>query len=720
MGKEQSLTLKICDFVTKYSIYSAIFLVPIFFLPWTPDVLDFNKQMLLVILGFVAMFAWMLKVLILGKFEINASKVHIVVGVMFLVHLLATIFSVNKYGSFWGWPQSISESLLSFIVFLLFYFLVSNVFSKKDIMTSLKVISASALLAEIFGILQLSGLFIISFAFAKLVSFNTIGSTGALGFFAAILLPLTIVMLIISKKWWKILFAIQLVLSALIIFVINYSTVWWAVFLGALVLMVFGIIKRDVFDGRWMAMPMFFLAVSLFFVLLSPQVPWISQRVSEVSLTQKTSLNISLQAIKERPIFGSGPGMFSYDFLKFKDANFSQGSLLNVVFNQPASKVLNDLASTGILGFGALLAFMALPIFYGIKFLIAGKTPGLKNLEISKDLWILMLGVITVLGTQVVAYFLYNSNVVLGFINFFMIACLVGLITVERKQYELKPFSTLTLIITFSFTLIFIFGLGLLILGGQRYVAEVNYYNGLVAWQKGDKIAGQKNIEAAASLNSSSDLYFRQLSQVYLSLLQDELENVDATASGDQKNKIQTLVKNSVNATVISTESNPKYANNWSNRGYVYQSLYGFISDSAKWALDSYDKALYLDPNNPYIYMQKGNVNYVSAMTLGENQADQKNQLLATAQGLLEKAVELNPSYVNAFYSLGLVYDALGQKDKSIIEFTKVQQLNPQDTTVQNILNNLKAGRPAVQVATPPTETPPNDTKGTADNPSGK
>ena len=105
MAKESSLTIRICNWLVKYSIYAVIFLMPILFLPWTADVLDFNKQTVLILLGFVALFAWMLRTLVSGKFEINNSKIHIVVGVLFLACLLATIFSVNKYGSFWGWPQ---------------------------------------------------------------------------------------------------------------------------------------------------------------------------------------------------------------------------------------------------------------------------------------------------------------------------------------------------------------------------------------------------------------------------------------------------------------------------------------------------------------------------------------------------------------------------------------------------------------------------------------
>ena len=72
--ERSSLALKICDRVAKYAIYIAIFLIPIFFLPWTADVLDFNKQALLLVLIFVSLFAFLSKILISGKFEINDAN----------------------------------------------------------------------------------------------------------------------------------------------------------------------------------------------------------------------------------------------------------------------------------------------------------------------------------------------------------------------------------------------------------------------------------------------------------------------------------------------------------------------------------------------------------------------------------------------------------------------------------------------------------------------
>ncbi len=701
MKKGSSLIIGICDWVMKYSIYTAIFLTPIFFLPWTAEVLDFNKQALLILLGFLAIFAWMLKSLISNKFEINLSKIQIIVGVLFLIYLFSTLFSINKQGSFWGWPSSTSESLLSLIIFIIFYFLVSNVFSKKNILVSTIVLLVSAFIAELFGFLQLLGIFIIPSVFTKSISFNTVGSISSLGFFVAILLPIIIVMIIISKKQWRIFFLLQLVLSALILFAINYPLMWWAVLLGAVVLMVLGAIKRELFDGRWMALPVFFIAISLFFILLNPQISWLSRNTSEITLSQKASSEISLQAIKERPIFGSGPGTFSYNFLKFKNANFSQSPLWDVTFKQATSKAWSDLASVGILGLLVMLFLIFVPVFYGIKFLVGEKkmTSGATEKEGIKVYWVLVLGFSAALSVNALMYFLYNPSFVILFINFIIVGGLVSLVFHEKAIYELKPSSITTLVVTFIFTLVFIFGLGIMILGGQKYVAEVNHYQGLTTWQEGNSELGLQKLEKAASLNPSSDLYFKQLSQAYLAILQQKMTNANTEFSDEEKNNIQILIANSVNAAVAATNLNPKEANNWTNRGYIYQSLNGLIGDTTNWTMEAYEQALKLDPNNPYILTQEGVANFIAVSSLEVGQVEQKKSLLSAAKEKLEKAVTLNPDYSNGLYMLGLVYDALGQKNKAMQQFTKVQELNPEDDNVKKILSNLKAGLPALQTS---------------------
>jgi len=71
------------------------------------------------------------------------------------------------------------------------------------------------------------------------------------------------------------------------------------------------------------------------------------------------------------------------------------------------------------------------------------------------------------------------------------------------------------------------------------------------------------------------------------------------------------------------------------------------------------------------------------------------------AKAEFERTVSLNENYSNARYFLGLVYDREGKKSEAISQFEKVANLNPDNEEVKKILDNLKAGKPALEGITP-------------------
>jgi tetratricopeptide (TPR) repeat protein len=757
MLKGLSAINRFCEVILKYSIYSLVFLLPILFLPWTSDALDFNKQTLLVLLVFVALFSWLAKVLISGRFSINLNKTHIAVLVLFLVFLVSTIFSQDRYGSFWGLPRVTSESLLTVISLALLYFLVSNVFTKKEIHTSIILLALSSLLAVFAGVLQLFGLYL-PLGFIKSTSFNTIGLVGIFGLFVAVLLPLLIILEIYSKKWLKIVFAIGIVLSIISLVLINYSMVWWVVLIGCALLMLFSMLQKDLFDLRWLGLPIFFLVVALFFLILNPQLP-VPARAVEIYLNQSATFDVALKTLKDRPILGSGPGTFIFDFSKYKKVDFNQGALWNIRFDTGGSKILTVLATTGILGFVSFLALIATALLYGVKFIL-NKGPIYGREGDNGYSLALSGGILVGFVSLTISYFLYSSNLSLDFLFFFLMACFIGLTGQNKKEFLLNPASFLTLGVTFVFTLFFIFGLGLLILDGQRYLAEVNYSRGISLFVSGQKDQGSEKIESAVRLNPNADIYLAQLAQVYLSKLGDVID--DQKMSQEDKNKtVQLLINNSINAAKISTDASPKNVSNWSIRGYIYQSLIGLVPGSEDWALKSYDEAINLEPFNPYYPTQQGVAYMAKAATVDKDSAGKKSQDLDNAKKQFDKAVQLksdyasarfqtamvyqaqgktdqevaaledakkyspndvgllfqigvvyyqegnydkakqnleaavniSPNYANALYFLGLAYSKLGQVDKAIAQFQKVSNLNPNSTDVNKIIENLKAGR---------------------------
>jgi len=749
MPEKNSFIIRVSDFVSKYSIYALVFLLPVFFLSWTSDVLDFNKQALLLFLVSLSFFAWILKIIVLKKININLNKIHIFVAVLFFVYLLSTIFSLWRYGSFWGWPQNISESLVTLIGLCFFYILVSNIFTKKDIFNLALLLSFSTSLALLIGFLQIFGLFLFPFNFARTVLFNTVGIAGALGFFIIALLPLIFALLTHRKLpaiilFWTIIFTLILLIT------LNYWFLWWLALIGSALIIIFGIQKKT--SPPSLVFPMLFLALSLFFIILKPTINFLPLAPIEVSLNQKTSLEIDIQTLKERPIFGSGPGTFGYDFAKYKKTDFNVGNLFwNMRFGGAGSKILTILATIGILGILSFLVLVLYIVFSGIKFFFIQ--------ESKDDYWDITLGVFISFIVLNTGFFLRNSNLTLDFLQFFLIAAFVALTSKERKEYSLEPSSLKSLSVNFIFILCFIFGFGFLLLIGQKYVAEMDYNQGVMFLQSGEVEAGVEKMEEAVGLNPSSDLYWRQLSQIYLLKMGQEVKRTDISQDERTKN-VSILVNNSINASKIASDISSKNVDNWSNRGFIYQNLIGIISGTEDWAIRSYDEAINLEPNNPYYFTQKGVVFLTQAIVLNKEK-EEKSQLLLQAKEQLEKAIQLksdyaparfqlamvfqeegeakeaierleetkkyapndiglafqlgvlyyqnkdfskareefervlgiSPNYSNALYFLGLTYYELGENDKAIEKISKVLELNPDNETVKKVLNNLKAGK---------------------------
>lgn len=759
MPKDFSKLINICDLISKYSLYILLALLPIFFLPFTSDVLDYNKQAILVLLTAVSLFFWMIKVLVSGKISVNLSKINIAVLVFLLVLGLATFFSKDRYQSFWGHQTPIAESLLTSIGILVFYFLVSNIFSKKEIVKSIYVFICSALLSVLLGIIYLFGLYILPFSFAKSAGFNTIGSLSSLGFLIAALLPLLVTLEIYAKNWMKIVFGVGVGLCAIALVLINYFLIWWIVLIACILLTVFAVFKRKSFDLRWLSIAMFFLVISLFFLFLKPQFSVVDRPV-EIYLKQVSTLDVTLKTLKNSPIFGSGPGTFVFDFLKYKKVDFNQSQIWNLSFDAGASKVLTNLATGGILGFAALLGLMATAIFYGVKYLLSQIANSKAKDE--NNFWLLTGGSLISFATIIVGYFILNSSLTVDFAFFFLMACFVGLVF-NKEEYELSPSSLLTLGTTFLFTLFFIFGLGLVTLEGQRYVAEVKYVNAIKALSQNQKDKAINSLESAIGLNGDLDFYYNQLSQIYISKIRDVVAD-KKLSDADKSKSIQLLVSNAINASKIATDISPNNAANWATRSLVYQNLIGTVPVADDWAIATGETAMTLDPQNPYYVTQKGINLMAKASLLGKDQVDEKNKNLALAKiqfdnaiklksdysparfqlamlyqaqgktdqvmpalletqkyafndvglafqiGVLyyedqnyakaqeqfERAVSLDKNYSNALYYLGLTYSKLGSNDKAIEQIKKVLALNPDNDQVKKTLSNLQSGKDAL------------------------
>ena len=678
-----------CEIFSKISVYLLVFLLPIFFLPWTSNVLNFNKQALLIFLVFISFFSWMLKIIGSGKFKFTFSWIHIPLLVLLLVLFLSTLFSIYPYGSFWGWPLSTGESFLTFLSFFLLYFLVANIFEREEIFYLVIYLFFSVFLVMVFGILQLFGKFVLPFSFDKTFSFNTIGSVGNLSIFIASLLPLLLLLIIkVKNNLLRIFFITSAVLGISLLVLINFSVSWWLVIVGSILVITLMAQKRDIIDNRWLILPMFFLTIALLFVFLRLQVPGIPNHSAEIFLTQKSSSNIALKTLREKPVFGTGQGTFIFDFAKHKGKDFNKGQLWNIKFRKSGSEFFNELTTTGLLGTLSFLFLLLSFVFYGTKSLfIDGKKKSLsKNKEedsktekeTEEFFWVLSAGIFINFLVLSVGYFLYSLNLSLLFIYFLFLSGMVALFTSKRK-FLLKPSSLSTLTFTFVFTLFFVFGLAIFILETQRYIAAVNYQKGISALRKNrNSEQAVKYIEGSAKISPDVDLYWRQLAQLYVQRIKETVRN--KKISKDKKNRlIQFYINNAVNSAKAAVDTNSKNVDNWATRALVYQKLIGIIDGTDNWAIKSYDSASQLDPFNPYLPTQEGLVYVQQASLLPKDKKDEKNKILDKAKAQFEKAIDLKKDYAPANFQLAMVYQAEGKQEEAIKKLEATEKIDPFD-----------------------------------------
>lgn len=118
---------KLCNFTIKYSIYLLIFLMPLFWLPWTIEVFELNKLYLLVFLVGLAFLAWLVKmVAVRKKFLFYRTPLDVWIFVFMVVLILTAVFSVDRISSWLGSYGRFSDAAIGTLSLLVLYFLVTN------------------------------------------------------------------------------------------------------------------------------------------------------------------------------------------------------------------------------------------------------------------------------------------------------------------------------------------------------------------------------------------------------------------------------------------------------------------------------------------------------------------------------------------------------------------------------------------------------------------
>lgn len=685
-----------CNWVIKYGLYLLAFLTPLFFLPFNTNILELNKQLLLVVFALLLLIAWIGKMIAQGSMEMKKSWLNIGLALFTVFYLVSSILSKNFYQALVGTGGIIGESLFSLIALLIIFFVaVNNIKDRDEITNFVFILICSGLVMALFGALQLAGKFILPWDFTQSTSFNTVGSVSAMEVFLAAVLVLAAVLFteIETARWRQIFYGISAGFFLLMILSINFANVWWALLVAGIVIVSLGIINRLQISQYRLILPMLVLAFAVL-MLLPVRLnifTWLTMP-SEVSPSWSATLEIDRQILKERPIFGAGPGSYSYAYGLYHDKIINQTDFWNVRFSQGISKIASQPVILGLAGWLTWLIIVVGFGAYGFWSLIRKRG---RN-------WPLALAVFSAWFLLSFLQILYGTNLSLEFAFWLMLGLsFLSLKTLVKKGSEnteveidkipamsvsfdrTSPFASL---LSFAFVVVLVLTISALYLGGSYYYADILYQKGLnLVNVKNDLENGTVKIKDAVLLNPYHDLYLRTLSQAALQRVTQEIAKPQSAA---RDANVQNLIATAINIGKRSTDLAPLNVDNWTQRATIYRAVIGYINGVEQWAFDAYSEALKLEPQNPLYYLELGRT-YVLASDMltqasqtDKDAAAKMKDYLAKAEETLKQSVEMKPDYAAALFELALVYDRAGKSSEAIDSMIQTRNFYPQDIGV--------------------------------------
>lgn len=662
--------VKPIDYLLRALVLITIFALPLVFSPQTFDVINLPKQSFLAVTVLTGLILWLLKMVLARDFNLRRTPLDLPILIFGAIYLIASLVSISPLTSVIGSYGRLDTSFLTVLYFILLYYLVINNFStKKQIMGLVLTLVMSAIVVAVFALLQMFGVYILPVTITKTKVFNTLGSLNALSVFIMAVIPITTALALRRENEARLSFAGTSILLFILLILINVKAAWWGLLVASIVLVVVPAMEKKI-DKKWLALPALMALMSLAFVFNASFGLNLSK---DITLDYKNAIEQTKQVIKERPIFGSGPETYSYDFSKYRSASMNNGVNWSLRFDKSANDWLNSISTTGILG---TLAYVFL--------LIVAVVTGIFNYRkaTDEDMKYVTLGATAaVVAVGIMGLFYYSS---------FGIALILwvslALIGVARKSQEkaaddtkdlnlrnisleAKVFSTVFFVLLFAGA---VFGM---YFAGKSYAADVTYQKGIAKTDKTETLAdAEKVLIKAVKQNSYREVYRLSLSRILL--VEANLENQKAEKEKDVK-KIQDYLSRAIDQGKEAVNTNSNSVANWEGMIIIYRNAALYASGAIDWIEKSYNEALKLEPTNPVL------VNGLGQVYLTKNDT-------AKAEGQFNKALSLKKDFADPHFNIALIYKDKKDYAKAITEMETYLKAVPDSTDAKTELDNIK------------------------------
>ncbi|OHA47370.1 MAG: hypothetical protein A3A80_04055 [Candidatus Terrybacteria bacterium RIFCSPLOWO2_01_FULL_44_24] len=756
-----SIPKTIANNISIILVLAAAFFVPFFFLPFTSEQLEFNKQALVIVLAFTAFLALILKALFVGQISFRGSVVNSLAVISFLGILVAAIFSQDTQKSLFGFGFGAHEAAFTALGFLFLYLVIISSFTNRSSLLLIRILLLAGLAAAIMFFVFVSGVF------GSFVSpdFSTIGSTSSQGLFLSAAMALALGGAMLWRGFWK-----KISVAAAVFIFITAAFVFqhwvWIVFSAAALFMLvvylvmFKKLAADFYSTLILASATG-LAIGLIF--FPPPISLLYSS-GEISPSYSASADIAVSSLVNKPLFGFGPGNWDMTYNLYFPSDVNNGNFWNVSFAQSGSKMLTIPAIGGLTGLVSWIIFVGATVLLGLQKLAilpsAVRFSGLKNMMVALrqkffeeksdasaydyDISHVIFPAFFAWLVLALGQLFLGSNMTLETFFWLLSGLLVAASKKQARHTQIDPsddngelsfikFPRKSLAFQFLTVSAIILLIGILASGiffGRRYKASLDFYRGNIEFNQGKYAQAAKFFQSAAALEPVGSLYLRAISDAAVNFITAEISSVSVSETKlSQLFDYASVASDAVDKAVL---LEPNQVDNWAQSGRVYKSLASLLNvgGAREKSKASWDKAITLAPKNPQLVTELGKLQYdLWVASTGNNLSPDSENYFAQAQGSFLKAIDLKKNYVPAHFNLGFLYyqsgkiqeaqnefsiviyldpanvqaltlaalilDDRGDKAGAIAHFQRIHRLRPNDTAINQVLENLRAGKSA-------------------------
>lgn len=639
-----------------------LFLVPLILWPFTSEVFEFNKMVLVYILTAAIAGTWLSNCITEKKFLFRRTILDVPLLIFIGSQFFSTILSIDPLTSALGYYSRFNGGLVSTLCYSLLYWAFVSNFEKKDVLNLINYsLLPSAGLVALYGVAEHFG--IDKSIWVQDVQsrvFSTLGQPNWLAAWLVALLPLTWTFIFrssIKKPSFWVYFSLSVLFFWTLIFTKSRSGLLG---LGAAALIFGGLtIWKESKNIKKILVPSGYIIISILVIAAvsgTELTPSLTQIVRHESSTapapaQGTALETggtesgtirqivwkgAVQIWLHYPVFGTGVETFAFSYYRYRPAEHNLTSEWDFIYNKAHNEFLNMAANTGTVGLLAYLILIGASILIFVKKLefpisifqfpikSKSKKSQIENLRLTGD-WKLETGNLNIA--------LLAGYVSLSVTNFFGFS-----VVPTQLQFFLFP--------AFAFAL-----------GNSQPPATGNQLK---------KLSGSQKFLTLIVAGCMLLVIFAACKYWYADTLYNK---------GQSYNKIQKpdLALPYLSSTAALEPNQALYASELANSyatialAYYQQKDAGKTKEATDLAIAESDKAISLSPANVNLKRSRFGV-FIMLSTIDPN-------YLINARDTLIDAINYAPTDAKLSYNLGLTYARTGQTGLALETLKKTVEL---------------------------------------------